>query len=162
MQIALIVLLVIAAALVSVLHHRRQMALQQLADQALRDPLTGLPNRILFQSRLDASLTPGSMPPGGVALLFCDLDGFKQVNDGYGHAAGDELLIAVGERLRSCVRETDWWRGWAATSSPSSWTAAPTPLRRPSSGHRRWPAGSPSASPSPWRSASAGRPCGSA
>ncbi len=106
-QIALIVLLVIAAALVSVLHHRRQMALQQLADQALRDPLTGLPNRILFQSRLDASLTPGSMPPGGVALLFCDLDGFKQVNDGYGHAAGDELLIAVGERLRSCVRETD-------------------------------------------------------
>jgi diguanylate cyclase (GGDEF)-like protein len=106
-QVALIVLLVIAAAVVSVLHHRRQLALQQLADQALRDPLTGLPNRILFQSRLDASMTPGSMPPGGVALLFCDLDGFKQVNDGYGHAAGDELLIAVGERLRSCVRETD-------------------------------------------------------
>jgi diguanylate cyclase (GGDEF)-like protein len=106
-QIALIVLLVIAAAVVSVLHHRRQLALQQLADQALKDPLTGLPNRILFQSRLDASLTPGSMPPGGVALLFCDLDGFKQVNDGYGHAAGDELLMAVGERLRACVRETD-------------------------------------------------------
>ena len=106
-QIMLIVALLIAAAVVSVLHHRRQLAVQALADQALKDPLTGLPNRILFQSRLDASLTPGSMPPGGVALLFCDLDGFKQVNDGYGHAAGDELLIAVGERLRSCVRDTD-------------------------------------------------------
>jgi diguanylate cyclase (GGDEF)-like protein len=106
-QLSLIVVLLIAAAVVSVLHHRRQLAVQQLADQALRDPLTGLPNRILFSSRLDASLTPGSMPPGGVALLFCDLDGFKQVNDGYGHAAGDELLMAVGERLRSCVRETD-------------------------------------------------------
>jgi diguanylate cyclase (GGDEF)-like protein len=106
-QIMLIVVLLIAAAVVAVLHHRRQLAVQALADQALKDPLTGLPNRILFQSRLDASLTPGSMPPGGVALLFCDLDGFKQVNDGYGHAAGDELLIAVGERLRSCVRETD-------------------------------------------------------
>jgi diguanylate cyclase (GGDEF)-like protein len=106
-QVSLIVLLVIAAAVVTLLHHRRQLALQQLADQALKDPLTGLPNRILFQSRLDASLTPGSMPPGGVALLFCDLDGFKQVNDGYGHAAGDELLMAVGERLRSCVRDTD-------------------------------------------------------
>jgi diguanylate cyclase (GGDEF)-like protein len=106
-QIMLIVVLLIAAAVVSVLHHRRQLAVQQLADQALRDPLTGLPNRILFSSRLDASLTPSSMPAGGVALLFCDLDGFKQVNDGYGHAAGDELLIAVGERLRSCVREND-------------------------------------------------------
>jgi diguanylate cyclase (GGDEF)-like protein len=106
-QILLIVLLVLAAAVVAVLHHRRQLALQQLADQALRDPLTGLPNRILFRSRLDASLTPASMPAGGVALLFCDLDGFKQINDGYGHAAGDELLVAVGERLRACVRETD-------------------------------------------------------
>jgi diguanylate cyclase (GGDEF)-like protein len=106
-QIMLVVALLIAAALVAVLHHRRQLAVQALADQALRDPLTSLPNRILFQTRLDASLTPGSMPPGGIALLFCDLDGFKQVNDGYGHAAGDELLIAVGERLRSCVRETD-------------------------------------------------------
>ena len=106
-QVSLIVLLVLAAAVVSVLHHRRQLALQQLADQALRDPLTGLPNRILFRSRLDASLTPSSMPPGGVALLFCDLDGFKQVNDGYGHAAGDELLVHVGERLRGCVRDAD-------------------------------------------------------
>jgi diguanylate cyclase (GGDEF)-like protein len=106
-QIMLIVVLLIAAAVVAVLHHRRQLAVQQLADQALRDPLTGLPNRILFQSRLDASLTPASMPSGGVGLLFCDLDGFKQVNDGYGHAAGDELLIAVGERLRASVRDTD-------------------------------------------------------
>jgi len=106
-QVSLIVLLVLAAAVVSVLHHRRQLALQQLADQALHDPLTGLPNRILFRSRLDASLTPSSMPPGGVALLFCDLDGFKQVNDGYGHAAGDDLLVAVGARLRGCVRDSD-------------------------------------------------------
>jgi diguanylate cyclase (GGDEF)-like protein len=106
-QIAVLVLLVAAAGTVVVLHHRRQMALHQLADQALHDPLTGLPNRILFQSRLDAALGAGVAPHTGVALLFCDLDGFKAVNDAYGHAAGDHLLVAVGERLRSCVREGD-------------------------------------------------------
>jgi diguanylate cyclase (GGDEF)-like protein len=106
-QILLLVLLVGAAGTVSVLHHRRQIALQQLADQALRDPLTGLANRILFQSRLDAALAGGSQSRVGLALLFCDLDGFKQVNDGYGHAAGDQLLVAVGERLRASVRDGD-------------------------------------------------------
>ena len=104
-------------------------------------PADGLPNRILFRSRLDASLTPGSMPAGGVALLFCDLDGFKQVNDGYGHAAGDELLVAVGERLRSCVRETDL----VARIGGDEFTVPPgrrrgTPRRETERRARRWPA----------------------
>jgi len=107
-QLALLIVLVAAAGTVSVLHHRRQMALQQLAEQALRDPLTDLPNRILFQSRLDAVATPPAEGGGdAVALLFCDLDGFKQVNDGYGHEAGDRLLMIVAQRLRDSVREDD-------------------------------------------------------
>jgi diguanylate cyclase (GGDEF)-like protein len=106
-QLALLVLLVVAAGMVSVLHHRRQAALHQLAEQALRDPLTGLPNRILFQSRLDAVATPSAATPAPAALLFCDLDGFKQVNDGYGHEAGDRLLMVVAERLTASVRDDD-------------------------------------------------------
>jgi diguanylate cyclase (GGDEF)-like protein len=107
-QLALLMVLIAAAGTVSVLHHRRQMALQQLAEQALRDPLTDLPNRILFQSRLDAVATPPADGGGdAVALLFCDLDGFKQVNDGYGHEAGDRLLMIVAQRLRDSVREDD-------------------------------------------------------
>ena len=106
-QLTLLVALVMAAGMVSVLHHRRQTALHELAEQALRDPLTGLPNRILLQSRLDAVAAPGAPGPVPTALLFCDLDGFKQVNDGYGHDAGDRLLIVVADRLRACVREGD-------------------------------------------------------
>ena len=75
------------------------------AHQAQHDPLTGLPNRTLFAAQIDEGLR--RQGDNGVAVLFCDLDRFKVVNDSLGHSAGDELLISVAERLRSAVRDED-------------------------------------------------------
>jgi diguanylate cyclase (GGDEF)-like protein len=76
---------------------------RELVHQALHCPLTGLGNRSLLNTRLQEALERGS----GLALLFCDLDDFKQVNDTLGHQAGDELLIRVADRLRTTVRPED-------------------------------------------------------
>jgi len=76
----------------------------QLAHQAFHDTLTGLPNRARFQDRLRQAVADASV---GMALLFVDLDDFKQINDTLGHAAGDEMLMAAAERLRGCVRPAD-------------------------------------------------------
>jgi diguanylate cyclase (GGDEF)-like protein len=75
---------------------------ERLAHEAAHDALTGLPNRRRMQEALGASLQAGS-----VGVLFVDLDGFKPVNDAYGHEAGDELLRQVASRLGSCVRAQD-------------------------------------------------------
>ena len=77
---------------------------EQLHHQAYHDPLTGLANRTLFTDKVRETLN-GSR--GEVAVLFIDLDDFKTVNDSLGHAAGDELLISVAGRLRSCLRPED-------------------------------------------------------
>jgi len=77
----------------------------QLRHQATHDPLTGLANRTLFGHRVRAALAGHEQPPA--AVMFIDLDDFKAVNDTLGHAAGDELLVAVGGRLRLAVREDD-------------------------------------------------------
>ncbi len=82
----------------------RKVLAAQLTQQALHDPLTGLANRALFTDRLDQALT---QEKGPVAVLLIDLDGFKAVNDTLGHAAGDQLLVTVAERLRSAVRAGD-------------------------------------------------------
>lgn len=79
---------------------------RRLADAALHDPLTGLPNRRLLTDRLDAALK--EVPADGqVVVLFCDLDGFKHVNDAAGHAAGDAVLTATASRLRAVLRPAD-------------------------------------------------------
>ncbi len=85
---------------------------KKLADQHLNylshyDKLTGLANRELFRDRLGQAVTRADRKGHLVALLFLDLDRFKSINDTLGHLAGDELLVAVSNRLKTCVRKAD-------------------------------------------------------
>jgi diguanylate cyclase (GGDEF)-like protein len=92
---------------------RRALALvaektRELSHQALHDTLTGLPNRALVLDRAAQALARAARRPGTTAgALFIDIDGFKRVNDNLGHAAGDQLLRIVGQRLQSTVRDQD-------------------------------------------------------
>ena len=85
----------------------RRRGEEQLAYLAYHDALTGLPNRILVEQELDLALARARRADGAVALMFVDLDDFKEVNDRLGHAAGDRLLAAVATRLRGVLRDTD-------------------------------------------------------
>jgi diguanylate cyclase (GGDEF)-like protein/PAS domain S-box-containing protein len=80
---------------------------ERMRSLVYRDALTGLPNRRLFEDHLALALAHAHRYRHRIAVVFIDLDRFKQVNDTLGHAAGDELLRAVARRLRSCVREAD-------------------------------------------------------
>ena len=82
-------------------------ALTALEDMARHDELTGLVNRHAVFSHLRRALAMDASAPGRLAMLFCDLDGFKAVNDQYGHTAGDALLRSVARRLESVVRTGD-------------------------------------------------------
>ncbi|MCY1417559.1 diguanylate cyclase (GGDEF) domain protein [compost metagenome] len=85
-----------------------QMAYQsQLLDMAYRDALTGLGNRKAFQEQLEAHLSRPTEESEVTALLFIDLDHFKDVNDRHGHDVGDQLLITVASRLRGSLRQPD-------------------------------------------------------
>nr|MBA3352087.1 diguanylate cyclase [Blastocatellia bacterium] len=79
----------------------------QLTHQALHDPLTSLPNRVLFTNRVEHALTRSARRSAQIAVLFIDLDNFKTVNDTMGHAAGDSLLTTVADRLQNCLRASD-------------------------------------------------------
>lgn len=80
---------------------------EELRHRAYHDPLTDLPNRALFADRLRVAILQGQRRQRGFALCFIDLDYFKPVNDQFGHAAGDDLLVETAKRLRLCVRAAD-------------------------------------------------------
>jgi diguanylate cyclase (GGDEF)-like protein/PAS domain S-box-containing protein len=81
---------------------------QERGRNAFHDPLTGLPNRVVFLDRLERLHMHAQRRPGyRFAVLFVDLDRLKPINDTFGHAAGDELLVQVARRLESCLRQED-------------------------------------------------------
>lgn len=82
----------------------QQQAMEKMANY---DSLTGLPNRSFVMNYLRIELARQERQGGDIALLFFDLDGFKSINDTYGHEAGDKLLIEVGKRVKACLREGD-------------------------------------------------------
>ena len=86
---------------------KRKSLEESLRYQALHDPLTGLPNRLLFMDRLEHALSLASRQTRLIMVLFVDLDDFKVVNDSLGHEAGDTLLVAVAKRLGACLRPED-------------------------------------------------------
>jgi len=85
----------------------RKRAEEHIRHLAHHDPLTGLPNRFLFADRLEAAITRAVRHHTRIALVFIDLNRFKPVNDVYGHAVGDKVLIGVANRVRACLRKTD-------------------------------------------------------
>jgi diguanylate cyclase (GGDEF)-like protein len=85
----------------------RQQAEARARHTAMHDPLTGLPNRRLFMDRLDSAITRASRNHGTFALAYLDIDGFKPVNDSYGHLVGDQLLIQIAKRLTDRLRGAD-------------------------------------------------------
>ncbi len=87
--------------------HDRKLLEIQLSHNSLHDSLTGLPNRILFMERLTQSFIRYKRDKINFAVIFIDLDDFKDVNDQWGHAAGDQLLCSIAASIQRCARESD-------------------------------------------------------
>jgi diguanylate cyclase len=100
---ALVVLALVAATVVVKLDSRMRTA----RSQALRDPLTGLPNRVLLEDRLELALRAAQRTGESFTLIVVDLDGFKEVNDVRGHGAGDAVLRSLAKRFEAIVRASD-------------------------------------------------------
>jgi diguanylate cyclase (GGDEF)-like protein/PAS domain S-box-containing protein len=80
---------------------------QRMLELATHDPLTGLPNRVLLQDRLNHALAHAKRSGSSLAVLFADLDRFKEINDNFGHHIGDKVLIEIARRMQRCIREND-------------------------------------------------------
>ena len=126
-------LLIMMIMVIVLLRHMRQSTLALEASEAqaqhlaFHDPLTGLPNRAMFEDRLAHELARIRDTAGLLAVMYVDLDGFKAVNDTLGHPAGDELIREVGRRLAATIRSTvislsssRRARRWSSSSSFSS------------------------------------------
>ena len=85
---------------------------EEARQSALLDALTGLPNRILFDQRFEQGLNQAKRHGWGLAILFIDIDKFKNINDTYGHDMGDKVLLMVANRLQSFVRAEDTVSRW--------------------------------------------------
>jgi diguanylate cyclase (GGDEF)-like protein len=96
----------LASAFETLIAERRSLELE-LHAQARQDALTGLPNRLELMNRMQQAAARANRSQKPFALLFLDLDGFKQINDVHGHQAGDALLYEVSQRLQACVRKSD-------------------------------------------------------
>jgi diguanylate cyclase (GGDEF)-like protein len=119
LPVALIAMMLVAVGLVCAwldthAHARnRQLAAslneanRRLRSQALSDPLTRMPNRLLFEERLQSALAEADERALALAVLFIDLDGFKPINDSFGHVAGDSVLREIGRRLQAMARPED-------------------------------------------------------
>ncbi len=99
----------------------RKRAERRIRYLARYDALTKIPNRMQFQHLLQQAIARALRTRGGVALLYLDMDRFKEVNDTFGHGAGDRVLEVLTEVSRACCRPTRCWAAWRATSSRCSW-----------------------------------------
>ena len=91
---------------------KAQVKTEEAQQIALQDALTGLPNRVSFEQRLDHGLIQAKRHGWGLAILFIDIDKFKSINDSYGHDLGDQVLLMVANRLKSFVRDEDMVSRW--------------------------------------------------
>ena len=85
----------------------RDIREQDLRERSLHDPLTGIANRLLVLDRLDWALTPRRSGPAPVGVLFVDIDGFKEINDHWGHGVGDAVLVEAAQRIAAVLRSAD-------------------------------------------------------
>ena len=81
---------------------------RELSHRATHDGLTNLPNRLLLKDRLAQALARAARTRSQTAVLFCDLDNFKDINDTLGHAVGDQVLVTAAARIKDCCRKSDW------------------------------------------------------
>lgn len=98
----------------------RKKAEQALARQANLDALTGLYNRRYFDLRADEEIARADRKGSCLAILLCDLDHFKSINDTLGHQTGDRVLKSVAQSIQECIREIDLVFRWGEMRSPSS------------------------------------------
>ncbi|MBK8639599.1 MAG: GGDEF domain-containing protein [Chromatiaceae bacterium] len=91
---------------------RAQVKTEEAQQIALQDALTGLPNRVSYEQHLDHGLIQAKRHDWGLAVLFIDIDKFKNINDSYGHDLGDQVLLMVANRLKSFVRDEDIVSRW--------------------------------------------------